>query len=118
MGRTTTTRFDVAEHLRTPEETAAYLEACFEAQGDATFVAKALSDIARTKEMVQVARDADFSRASLYKALSGERSSTFDTMLRVVAALGLTLHAKVSQRPSPCRWAARSRARIPKRRAA
>ena len=36
MGKTGTTRYDVAEHLRTPEEMAAYLEACLEeADGDA-----------------------------------------------------------------------------------
>ena len=48
MSKTTTTRYDVAEHLRTPEEMAAYLEACLEeADGDAAFIAKALGDIAR-----------------------------------------------------------------------
>jgi len=37
---------------------AAYLEACRkEANGDATFIAKALGDIARSKGMSQVARD-------------------------------------------------------------
>ncbi len=57
MKKTTTTRYDVAEHLRTPEEMAAYLEACFqEANGDAAFIAKALGDIARAKGMAQVAR--------------------------------------------------------------
>jgi probable addiction module antidote protein len=119
MGRTTTTRFDVAEHLRTPEEMAAYLEACFEeAHGDAAFIAKALGDIARAKGMAQVARDAGLSRESLYKALSGERSPGFDTILRVVGALGLTLHAQVPQRTSSRRSVARSRVRTPKRRAA
>ncbi len=48
MSKTTTTRYAVAEHLRTPEEMATYLEACLEeAKGDASFVAKALGDIAR-----------------------------------------------------------------------
>jgi len=57
MGQTTTTRYDVADHLRTPEEMAAYLEACFEeANGDAAFIAKALGDIARAKGMSLVAR--------------------------------------------------------------
>jgi probable addiction module antidote protein len=94
MGTTKTTRYDVAEHLRTPDEMAAYLEACLEeADGDAAFVAKALGDIARAKGMTQVARDAGLSRESLYKALSGERSPGFDTILKVVGALGLTLHA-------------------------
>ena len=42
MSKTKTTRYDVAEHLRNPEEMAAYLEACFEgANGDAAFIAKA-----------------------------------------------------------------------------
>ena len=95
MSKTVTTRYDVAEHLRTPEEMAAYLEACLdEANGDAAFIAKALGDIARAKGMSQVARDAGLSRESLYKALSGERSPDFDTILKVVGALGLKLHAK------------------------
>ena len=98
MKRIKTTRYDVAEHLRTPEEMAAYLEACFEeAGGDAAFIAKALGDIARAKGMAQVARDAGLSRESLYKALSGERSPGFETVLRVVRALGLRLYAEPSR---------------------
>jgi len=97
MAKITTTRYDVAEHLRTPEEMAAYLEACLEeANGDAAFVAKGLGDIARARGMAQVARDAGLSRESLYKALSGERSPGFDTILKVIGALGLKLHAEVS----------------------
>ncbi len=95
MAKTSTTNYDVAEHLRTPEEMAAYLDACFEeADGDANFIAKALGDIARAKGMTQVARDAGLSRESLYKALSGERSPEFDTVLKVMRALGLRLHAE------------------------
>jgi probable addiction module antidote protein len=45
--------------------------------------------------MTQVARDAGLSRESLYKALSGERSPSFATILRVVSALGLKLSASV-----------------------
>jgi probable addiction module antidote protein len=94
MKKTVATRYDVAEHLRTPREMAAYLEACLEeANGDAAFIAKALGDIARAKGM---ARDAGLSRESLYKALSGGRSPSFDTILKVVEALGLSLHAKVT----------------------
>ena len=97
MNKTVTTRYDVAEHLRTPEEMAAYLEACLDvADGDAAFIAKALGDIARAKGMSQVARDAGLSRESLYKALSGERNPSFDTILKVVAALGLKLHAEAA----------------------
>lgn len=94
MPKTKTSRYDVADHLRSPEEMAAYLQACMEeADGDAAFIAKALGDIARAKGMAQVARDAGLSRESLYKALSGERSPGFDTILKVVNALGLKLHA-------------------------
>lgn len=50
VGKTITTRYDVAEHLRSPEERAAYLEACLEEAGDdAAFIAKAHGDIARAK---------------------------------------------------------------------
>ena len=98
MAKTLTTRYDVAENLRTPEEMAAYLEACLEeAQGDAAFIAKALGDIARAKGMSQVARDAGLSRESLYKALSGERIPTFETILKVIGALGIKLHAEAIQ---------------------
>jgi probable addiction module antidote protein len=98
MAKTKTSRYDVAEHLRTPEEMAAYLEACLEeANGDAAFIAKALGDIARAKGMSQVAREAGLSRESLYKALSGERTPGFDTILKVIGALGLKLHAEAVQ---------------------
>lgn len=97
MAKTKTSRYDVAEHLRTPQEMAAYLEACIdEADGDAAFIAKALGDIARAKGMGQVAKDAGLSRESLYKALSGDRSPDFDTILRVMSALGIKLHAEAA----------------------
>ncbi len=95
MTKTSTSQYDVAEHLRTPEEMAAYLEASLEeANGDATFIAKALGDIARAKGMSQVASDSGLSRESLYKALSGNRNPTLETVLKVVHALGLKLRAE------------------------
>ena len=98
MPKTTTSRYDVAEHLRTPEEMAAWFDACLEeANGDAAFIAKSLGDIARAKGMSQVAMDSGLSRESLYKALSGERSPDFNTILKVIAALGLRLHAGAVQ---------------------
>ena len=99
MTKTATAPYDVAEHLRTCEEMAAYLEASIEeSDGDAAFVAKALGDIARARGMAQVASDAGLSRESLYKALSGERVPTFETVLRVVRALGLKLSAEALDR--------------------
>ena len=87
--------YDVSEHLRTPEEMAAYLEASIaESDGDATFVAKALGDIARAKGMATLARETGLGRESLYKALSAEGNPQLDTVLRVTKALGLQLSVK------------------------
>jgi len=97
MAKTKTTAYDVADYLQTPEDRAAYLDACIEESGgDATFIAKALGDIARAQGMAQVARDAGLSRESLYKALSGTRAPDFDTILRVTQALGIKLHAEAA----------------------
>jgi len=94
---TKTTAYDVADYLQTREDRAAYLDACIEESGgDATFIAKALGDIARAQGMAQVARDAGLSRESLYKALSGTRAPDFDTILRVTQALGIKLHAEAA----------------------
>ena len=94
MTKTVTTRYDVADHLRTAEERAAYLDACLEeADGDAAFIAKALGDIARARGMARIANEAGLSRESLYRALSGKRSPNFDTILKVAKALGIHLHA-------------------------
>ena len=97
MRKTKTTRYDVAEHQRTPEEMAAYLEACLEdAKGDAAIIAKALGDIARPRACHR-SRAMPVCLASLCKALSGERSPDFDTVLKVVRALGIKLHAEAAQ---------------------
>jgi len=98
MMETMTAPYDVAEMLETPEEMAAYLEACIqESDGDAAFIAKASGDIARAKGMTQIARETSLSRECLYKALSGDRSRSFDTILKVVSALGLQLSAFVRE---------------------
>src|SRR2546427_5425690 len=95
--KTRTTPYDVAEHLRTPEEMAAYLDAWLaEAPDDAAGIARALGDIARAKGMSQVARKAGLSRESLYKALSEDGNPTFATVLKVAKAIGVRLHAQVA----------------------
>ena len=92
-----TTPYDVAEHLRTPEEMAAYLDAWLEeAPDDAAGIAKALGNITRAKGMTQVAKDAGLSRESLYRALSAEGNPTFATVLKVAKALGIKLHAQAA----------------------
>ena len=81
MTKTVTSRYHVAEHFRTREAMAAYLEASIEeAEGDTAFIAKALGDIGRAKGMSRVACDASLSPESLYKALSGERNPALDTV--------------------------------------
>ena len=96
--QTKTAPYDVGEFLETPEEMAAYLEACIqESEGDSAFIAKALGDIARAKGMTQIARETGLSRESLYKALSGDRSPSFDTILKVISALGLKLSASAKE---------------------
>lgn len=95
--KTKTSPYDVAEHLRTPEEMAAYLDAWLEdAPDDAAGIARALGDIARAKGMSQVAKDAGLSRESLYRALSAEGNPSFAIVLKVAKALGVRLHAQAS----------------------
>jgi len=90
-----TSSYDVAEHLRTPEEMAAYLDAWLEeAPDDVSGIARALGDIARAKGMSQVAKDAGLSRESLYRALSEGGNPSFATVLKVARALGVRLHAQ------------------------
>jgi probable addiction module antidote protein len=92
-----TTAYDVAEHLRTPEEMAAYLDAWLEeAPDDISGIARALGDIARAKGMSLVAKEAGLSRESLYRALSADGNPSFATVLKVAKALGVRLHAQVA----------------------
>lgn len=89
--------YDVAEHLRTPEEMAAYLDAWLEeAPDDISGISRALGDIARAKGMSQVAKDAGLSRESLYRALSAGGNPSFATVLKVARALGVRLHAQAA----------------------
>ena len=92
MAKTRTRRWDAADALKNDEDVVAYLEAALE-DGEPGVVAAALGDIARSKGMTQVARNAGLGRESLYKALSAEGNPELDTVLRVVRALGIRLHA-------------------------
>ncbi|MGS1003076.1 addiction module antidote protein [Burkholderia glumae] len=90
------TPYDVADYLKTEEQMQAYLEEAFsEAGDDAAFIARAIGNVARARGMTKVAQDSGLSRESLYKALSGERSPDFSTVLKVLRSLGLRLHPEV-----------------------
>jgi probable addiction module antidote protein len=91
--------YDVADHLRSPEEMAAYLDVWLdEFSDDVSGIARAVGDIARAKGMTQVAKDAGLSRESLYRALSQEGNPSLSTILKVLAAVGLKLSVSVAPR--------------------
>ena len=93
MAKTRTKRYDSAEYLKTSEDMAAYLEAALE-DGDPRLIVHALGNIARARGMSQIAREAGLGRESLYKALSPDGNPEFATVLKVVRALGIKLHAE------------------------
>jgi len=93
MARTKTRPYDAAEYLETPEDMAAYLESALE-DGEPAVVMHALGTIARARGMSQIARATGLGRESLYKALSPEGNPEFATVLKVMRALGLKLHAE------------------------
>jgi probable addiction module antidote protein len=85
-----TSRWDVAEFLRSEKKIAAYLEAAFE-DGDPRVIAAALANVARARGMTQLARDAGLTREGLYKALGPNGNPSFATVLKIARALGLQL---------------------------
>ena len=89
----TFTHYDSADYLTSVEGAAAYLEAAIGAAGDdPAFIAQALGTIARSGNVSELARRAGISREGMYKALSGDGSPSFATILKITSALGLRLH--------------------------
>jgi probable addiction module antidote protein len=62
--------------------------------GDSDLLLLALSDIARARGMAQVAKDAGLGRESLYKALTPGAKPRFDTVMKVMTALGLHMQVQ------------------------
>ena len=85
--------FDMAEHLRSEEEIQAYLNEVLK-EDDVDLILSALGDIAKARNMSQLARETGVSREGLYKAFSGNGNPTFSTVLKVMKALNLTLEVK------------------------
>ena len=93
--KTKTYEYDVANHLRSKKEMAAYLDAWLsEAPDDVSGITRALGDIARASGMSQIARETGLNRESLYKALHENGNPSFATVLKVAHALGLKLQAR------------------------
>lgn len=88
-------RWDAADDLRTEQDMVAYFAICLEDDpGDGSLIRAALGDIARARGMTQLARDTGLAREGLYKALSAEGNPEFSTVMKVIKALGLKLHAE------------------------
>lgn len=88
------TRWDAVNYLKTGEDMALYLDACLdEDSGDGNLIRAALNDIARARGMTQLARDTGLTREGLYRSLSPEGNPEFSTMLKVIKALKIRLHA-------------------------
>ncbi len=50
--------------------------------------------MARARGMTQLAKDAGLGRESLYKALASGAKPRYDTLLKALRALGVSLHVK------------------------
>lgn len=88
-----TKTFDVADFLNDEETIAEYLNMALE-DSNPEMLLLAVKNIARARGMTQLAQDAGLGRESLYKALSEGAKPRYDTVLKVVRALGVKLHAE------------------------
>ena len=86
------TKFDAADYLDSDETIAAYISAVLEENNPEAFL-DALKTVARAKGMTQLANDTGLGRESLYKALAPGAKPRYDTVLKLIRALGVELHA-------------------------
>lgn len=96
MKKLETALFDAADYLDDEETIAEYLTAALEDPNPDIFLV-AVRDVARSRGMAQLARDTGLGRESLYKALSPGAKPRYDTMLKVLHALGVKLHVEPVQ---------------------
>jgi probable addiction module antidote protein len=82
--------YDTVEYLTTEEEVAAYMAAAME-DGDPQLIVAALGDIARARNVTQLARDTGLTRQGIMKAFSAGSKPSFDTIMRISTALGFRL---------------------------
>ncbi|MDF0730242.1 putative addiction module antidote protein [Pseudomonas entomophila] len=85
--------FDIAALLDSDEAIGEYLSQVLN-DGDTDEILRALGHIARAKGMSQVAAQSGLGRESLYKAFSPGAKPRFDTVLKVIRALGIDLLAQ------------------------
>lgn len=94
MSQTLTT-FDMAALLDSDEAISEYLSQVL-ADGDNDEFLRAIGYVAKARGMAQIAKDSGLGRESLYKAFAPGSKPRFDTVLKVIHALGIDLHAKPS----------------------
>lgn len=87
---TKVTAFDVSEYLKDESSIAAYLSAIVE-EDDAGLLIAAIGDIAKALGMSKIATESGLGRESLYKALNSDSKPRFDTVLKVLGALGVNI---------------------------
>ena len=85
------TKFDIAEYLENDAMVAAYLNTVLE-EGDSEDIIAALGHVAKARGMSKIAEETGLSRPSLYKALSHGSKPQFDTILKVLRAVGGNLN--------------------------
>ncbi len=90
-----TTKWDIADYLKTEEDIAAYMSAVLE-DGEPALIAAAVGDIARAKGMTKIAKEAGLSRATMYKSFTKGGNPEFATVIKVINALGLKFHVEAA----------------------
>lgn len=90
------TEFDLADYLDSEEMIAEYLSQVL-AEGDTEELLQAIGHVAKARGMTQIAKDTGLGRESLYKAFAPGSKPRFDTVLKVMHALGVELHAQPVQ---------------------
>ncbi len=88
-----TSKFDVADYLDSPEMISEYLNAVL-AEGNDSNLIVALRNIARSIGMAKIASETGMSRTSLYKALSDRSKPQFETIMKVLRAIGGQIQIK------------------------
>ncbi len=84
--------FDASDYLSDETVVAEYLNAALEDENPSVFL-QAVADVAKARGMAKLAKDTGLGRESLYKALAPGAKPRYDTVLKLVRALGLELHA-------------------------
>ena len=82
------TRFDPAQHLTSLDAVAAYMSE-IAATGNAELFQAAMNDVVRAHGMGKVAAKADITREGAYKALREGSKPRFETILKMLDALGM-----------------------------